>query len=293
MTTIDGGDCKICCCCVWKGGLRYLYRERGSILLNAKTWVGFIEMFAAMLIMFTSKDDVCVNIRFWLLAWIIRIPLELPLVTEVIEFSRDPETSEWVALTFLSLLTAAGFAYGNVMIFKKECKDSQPGIYWGLVFIISLNYLFLFTTWPIVSILLHRYIGNLKPILPHLPHYRFAILEHKLGLQQDGTKEKCVICMNKFHPNHVCTQLSCEHFYHQQCINTWLESKNTCPMCRTIVPDDGWQPPASSRMEQNYNELFMAEVQAQSQFREEENVLRAIEQSRQEANLNQPIEQYV
>tara|TARA_B110001450_G_scaffold252310_3_gene273859 strand:- start:110 stop:799 length:690 start_codon:yes stop_codon:yes gene_type:complete len=30
-------------------------------------------------------------------------------------------------------------------------------------------------------------------------------------------------------------KLQCGHCFHEQCINVWLESKNTCPICRSVV----------------------------------------------------------
>ncbi|KIH53669.1 zinc finger, C3HC4 type [Ancylostoma duodenale] len=44
-------------------------------------------------------------------------------------------------------------------------------------------------------------------------------------------------------------QLSCSHIFCVSCIDTWLESENTCPMCRAIVEkkDNSWKSGATSK----------------------------------------------
>ncbi len=41
--------------------------------------------------------------------------------------------------------------------------------------------------------------------------------------------ETCVICLGQ-RTNSV---LQCGHAYHWECVQTWLEAQNTCPVCRT------------------------------------------------------------
>merc|ERR1712138_235968 len=76
----------------------------------------------------------------------------------------------------------------------------------------------------------------MKPVLPHLPHYTYSEVKGKKADNDEG----CVICMNNYHPQNIVTELPCNHYFHQHCINIWLENHNTCPMCRGEVPDDGW-----------------------------------------------------
>lgn len=57
----------------------------------------------------------------------------------------------------------------------------------------------------------------------------------------------CVICFeNLIHKNkkskstsiNHCTQLSCIHCFHFQCINQWFKIKKSCPVCRKIFRND-------------------------------------------------------
>lgn len=44
--------------------------------------------------------------------------------------------------------------------------------------------------------------------------------------------ETCPICM----VDGELEALPCGHFFHRECAITWLKTRNTCPLCRTIIP---------------------------------------------------------
>ena len=44
----------------------------------------------------------------------------------------------------------------------------------------------------------------------------------------------CCICFNEFIDEKIC-KLSCGHYYHIECINTWINHQNICPQCRKII----------------------------------------------------------
>jgi hypothetical protein len=33
-----------------------------------------------------------------------------------------------------------------------------------------------------------------------------------------------------------CMKTPCKHFYHQKCLETWMDKKMECPTCRTSLP---------------------------------------------------------
>ncbi|KAL8218547.1 hypothetical protein R6Q57_021920 [Mikania cordata] len=51
----------------------------------------------------------------------------------------------------------------------------------------------------------------------------------------DDDDEVCVICQGEFETGEVCAALECEHGYHKECIEKWLQRKNDCPICRAEV----------------------------------------------------------
>jgi hypothetical protein len=51
--------------------------------------------------------------------------------------------------------------------------------------------------------------------------------------------DACSICKIEFAPLNICRQInSCQHIFHCACIDMWLSSNNTCPMCRHDLSGD-------------------------------------------------------
>lgn len=46
----------------------------------------------------------------------------------------------------------------------------------------------------------------------------------------------CPICMEPIFKNQIKTLESCSHYFHEHCVNRWLEKNETCPMCRKADP---------------------------------------------------------
>lgn len=46
---------------------------------------------------------------------------------------------------------------------------------------------------------------------------------------------ECPICLNSFEYNIEYPSLTCGHMFHQECIQPWLETNHTCPVCRANV----------------------------------------------------------
>uniref|UniRef100_A0A1B0FCG1 RING-type domain-containing protein n=1 Tax=Glossina morsitans morsitans TaxID=37546 RepID=A0A1B0FCG1_GLOMM len=42
----------------------------------------------------------------------------------------------------------------------------------------------------------------------------------------------CSVCLENFELNQTVRKLGCSHEFHSQCVDKWLKSKATCPLCR-------------------------------------------------------------
>jgi len=62
----------------------------------------------------------------------------------------------------------------------------------------------------------------------------------KFSIQQQHLDEclDCTICKDDFKLNDVVIQLPCKHYFHPECVTTWLKLHNQCPVCRFELPTE-------------------------------------------------------
>eukprot|EP00249_Psilotum_nudum_P030455 c43082_g1_i1 orf=254-1912(+) len=59
----------------------------------------------------------------------------------------------------------------------------------------------------------------------------------------------CAVCLCEFQPKDRLRLLpQCSHAFHMECIDTWLLSHSTCPLCRRSILSDGFHTPQSLRI---------------------------------------------
>ncbi|KAK1302151.1 E3 ubiquitin-protein ligase ATL6 [Acorus calamus] len=83
--------------------------------------------------------------------------------------------------------------------------------------------------------------GLESEVLESFPTFLYSDVKGlKLG---KGTLE-CAICINEFEDDETLRLLpKCDHVFHPECIDTWLSTHTTCPVCRSnLVPDPNSPP---------------------------------------------------
>lgn len=70
--------------------------------------------------------------------------------------------------------------------------------------------------------------GLTKPEIEQLPSYRFNKENHNSDMDQTS----CVVCMCDFENRQLLRVLSCSHEFHAKCVDKWLKTNRTCPICR-------------------------------------------------------------
>ncbi|XP_027160499.1 E3 ubiquitin-protein ligase ATL6-like [Coffea eugenioides] len=77
-----------------------------------------------------------------------------------------------------------------------------------------------------------------QAVLETFPTFTYAeVKDHKVG---KGALE-CAVCLNEFEEHETLRLIpKCDHVFHPECIDAWLESHVTCPVCRAnLTPQPG------------------------------------------------------
>ncbi|KAK3095722.1 hypothetical protein FSP39_018067 [Pinctada imbricata] len=70
--------------------------------------------------------------------------------------------------------------------------------------------------------------GLTKAEIEQLPAYRFNKETHHSDMDQTS----CVVCMCDFENRQLLRVLPCSHEFHAKCVDKWLKTNRTCPICR-------------------------------------------------------------
>ncbi|KAF3340459.1 E3 ubiquitin-protein ligase ATL4 [Carex littledalei] len=80
----------------------------------------------------------------------------------------------------------------------------------------------------------------------------------------------CAVCLSPFDPKAELRLLpACRHAFHAECIDTWLRSTASCPLCRASVRLPF--PPLPAASGNNHSRSFRVEIGSVSRRRNEEN----------------------
>lgn len=62
--------------------------------------------------------------------------------------------------------------------------------------------------------------------IEQLPSFKFNAETHQ------GDQTSCVVCMCDFEARQLLRGLPCSHEFHAKCVDKWLKTNRTCPICR-------------------------------------------------------------
>jgi hypothetical protein len=74
-------------------------------------------------------------------------------------------------------------------------------------------------------------VGLGRAAIAGLPVYKYEKIGHG-----EGEGDQCAVCLAEIRPKEVVKRLpACTHLFHEGCIDVWLWSHRTCPVCRSQV----------------------------------------------------------
>ncbi|CAN6216685.1 unnamed protein product [Urochloa humidicola] len=69
-----------------------------------------------------------------------------------------------------------------------------------------------------------------------LPEYAYTQSSRRRSSNGGGDGAQCSVCLGAVQPGEMVRRLPiCKHLYHVECIDMWLASHTTCPVCRSDV----------------------------------------------------------
>lgn len=137
-------------------------------------------------------------------------------------------------------IPASAAAYGPGFLLNVLAMLSNPGLHPEL----AANDVTEAENYEALLSLAER-LGEVKPKglpksdIEQLPSYRYSGAEETAGsgtAQQEEEKEPgqtvCVVCMSDFETRQMVRVLPCSHEFHAKCVDKWLKTNRTCPICR-------------------------------------------------------------
>lgn len=68
----------------------------------------------------------------------------------------------------------------------------------------------------------------------------------------------CSICQDPFEVDQSVYKLPCRHVYHVDCVTSWLQQRNTCPLCRLELPKEEVRTDRQSNNPSNYSPVDLS-----------------------------------
>lgn len=74
-------------------------------------------------------------------------------------------------------------------------------------------------------------------VVHSLPLFSFGSIKRRSSNSVNAIASgDCAVCLSKFEPEDLlCLLPLCCHAFHTECIDTWLQSNQTCPLCRSPI----------------------------------------------------------
>merc|ERR1719438_365644 len=129
-------------------------------------------------------------------------------------------------------IPASAAAYGPGFLLNVLAMLSNPGLHPEL----AANDVTEAENYEALLSLAER-LGEVKPKglpksdIEQLPSYRYSAEEGDSS-PSDQTQTVCVVCMSDFETRQVVRVLPCSHEFHAKCVDKWLKTNRTCPICR-------------------------------------------------------------
>jgi len=170
---------------------------------------------------------------------IIYLPTSITRYTNVIRRKVVISSRAWKVSAYSFIVEVVLIIVGIILLFGKDpsCSISKDVAYVNIIKVIALIVVcfFTFICFPIFIIpcactfkLLPKYRGISNKVLKKFNSFLYNPPEEV----DEENAPSCSICMENYEPGTRIKRLPCNHEFHPDCIIPWLETNNSCPICR-------------------------------------------------------------
>ncbi|XP_020580744.1 probable E3 ubiquitin-protein ligase ATL44 [Phalaenopsis equestris] len=94
-----------------------------------------------------------------------------------------------------------------------------------------------------------------------IPAFKYRKKERGIGGEEGEAAHECAVCLSAFDEGEEVRQLPpCGHSFHADCIDMWLSSHSSCPVCRgSVLPTPSHSVDMSSQFHSQVNLLPLGE----------------------------------
>jgi E3 ubiquitin-protein ligase ATL6/9/15/31/42/55 len=175
----------------------------------------------------------------WLiLSLVITLVQILPLMTGQPLGPEDPTENNKSVATIIEIVAVMTLFSSFLSLYSSKCGDRQRGVIFDLSLPTGGSGLRAQNNEPSN--------GLNQDVIDTFPTFRYSNVK---GLKIGKSTLACAVCLNEFQDDETLRLIpKCSHVYHHGCIDIWLVSHNTCPVCRANLDprsDDTIVPPST------------------------------------------------
>ncbi|CAK8684017.1 unnamed protein product [Clavelina lepadiformis] len=104
-----------------------------------------------------------------------------------------------------------------------------------ILMLVSLAWLVFYYIQRFRMIQTHNRSQRLRASLAQKALAKIPVLTVKRGDSVISSETICAVCLESYKIGDTIRELPCKHIFHKKCIDPWLQSKRTCPMCKVNV----------------------------------------------------------
>ncbi|KAG4106686.1 hypothetical protein H8356DRAFT_449044 [Neocallimastix lanati (nom. inval.)] len=171
---------------------------------------------------------------------IIYLPTSITRYTNVVRRRVVISTRAWKLTAYTFLGEIIMIIIGAILVFNKSQNCYNPDNETGYVTVTKVIVLIEISIFTVV--MLPLFTIPCTCIFELLPEYRGisdkvlkrfnSILYNPSEEVDEDEAPSCSICMENYKPGTRIKRLPCNHEFHPECITQWLETNNSCPICR-------------------------------------------------------------